>query len=140
MIIYFDTSALLPLVIEEPGSLIASRLWDDADRVVSSRLTYAEGRAALAMALRMKRLDEQDLRSAVDAFEVIHDQLQLVEVTDALVRRAGVLAEEFALRGYDSVHLASVEEIADEDVVLAAGDRSLLSAAEALGISVAALQ
>lgn len=140
MIVYFDTSALLPLVIEEPGSSTASRLWDDAERVVSSRLAYAEGRAALAMALRMKRLDEQDLRSAVDAFEVVHDQLQLVEVTEALVRRAGVLAEEFALRGYDSVHLASVEEIADEDVVLAAGDRILLSAAEALGIAVADLQ
>ena len=120
--------------------MIASRLWDDAELVVSSRLTYAEGRAALAMALRMKRLDEQDLRSAVDAFEVVHDQLQLVEVTEALVRRAGVLAEEFALRGYDSVHLASVEEIADEDVVLAAGDRNFLSAAEALGIAVADLQ
>jgi len=140
LIVYFDTSALLPLVIEEPGSSTASRLWDDAERVVSSRLAYAEGRAALAMALRMKRLDEQDLRSAVDAFEVVHDQLQLVEVTEALVRRAGVLAEEFALRGYDSVHLASVEEIADEDVVLAAGDRILLSAAEALGIAVADLQ
>jgi len=140
LIVYFDTSALLPLVIEEPGSLIASRLWDDAERVVSSRLTYAQSRAALAMALRMKRLDEQDLRSAVDAFEVVHDQLQLVEVTEALVRRAGVLAEEFALRGYDSVHLASAEEIADEDVVLAAGDRDLLSAAGALGIAVAKLQ
>ena len=92
------------------------------------------------MALRMKRIDEQDLRRAVDAFEVVHDQLQLVEVTEALVRRAGVLAEEFALRGYDSVHLAAVEEIADEDVVLAAGDRDLLSAAEALGIAVADLQ
>jgi len=33
-----------------------------------------------------------------------------------------------------------VEEIADEDVVLAAGDRHLLSAAEALGIAVADLQ
>jgi len=33
-----------------------------------------------------------------------------------------------------------VEEIADEDVVLAAGDRDLLSAAETLGIAVADLQ
>ena len=140
MIVYFDTSALLPLVIEEPGSLLASRLWDDAERVVSSRLAYAEGRAALAMAQRMQRLNGQDLRSAVDAFEAVHDQLQLVEVTESLVRRAGVRAEEFGLRGYDSVHLASVEEIADEDVVLAAGDRGLLSAADALGIAVAHVQ
>lgn len=139
MIVYFDTSALLPLLIEEPGSQISSRLWDEAERVVSSRLVYPEGRAALAAATRTKRLDEQDLRSAVDAFETLHDQLHLVEVTKGLVRRAGALAEQFDLRGYDAVHLASVEEIADPDVVLAAGDRSLLSAADALGIAVADL-
>jgi len=139
LIVYFDTSALLPLLIEEPGSQISSRLWDEAERVVSSRLVYPEGRAALAMALRMKRLDEQDLRSAADAFETLHDQLHLVEVTEGLVLRAGALAEQFDLRGHDAVHLASVEEIADPDAVLAAGDRSLLSAADALGIAVAGL-
>jgi hypothetical protein len=37
------------------------------------------------------------------------------------------------------VHLASVEEITDLDVVLAAGDRNLLAAAETLGIAVANL-
>ena len=58
MIVYFDTSAILPIVIEEPSSAVASRLWDEADRVVSSRLVYAEGRAALAMARRMNRIDE----------------------------------------------------------------------------------
>ena len=55
---YFDTSAVVPLVIEEPSSIVASRLWDEADRVVSSRLVYAEGRAALAMARRLDRIDE----------------------------------------------------------------------------------
>jgi uncharacterized protein len=139
LIVYFDTSALLPLVIEEPGSQIASRLWDEAERVVSSRLVYAEGRAALAMALRMKRLDEEELHRSVNAFEALHDQLHVVEVAAGLVRRAGQLAEQFGLRGYDAVHLASVEEIADPDVVLAAGDQSLLAAAEALGIAVGSL-
>ena len=139
MIVYFDTSAVLPLVIEEPGSQIASRLWDEAERVVSSRLVYAEGRAALAMALRMKRPDGQDLRSAVDSFEILHNQLHIVEITEGLVHRAGTMAEQFDLRGYDAVHLASVEEITDLDVVLAAGDRNLLAAAETLGIAVANL-
>lgn len=130
---------MLPLVIEEPGSQIASRLWDEAERVVSSRLVYAEGRAALAMALRMKRPDGQDLRSAVDSFEILHNQLHIVEITEGLVHRAGAMAEQFDLRGYDAVHLASVEEITDLDVVLAAGDRNLLAAAETLGIAVANL-
>jgi len=139
LIVYFDTSAVLPLAIEEPASQIASRLWDEAERVVSSRLVYAEGRAALAMALRMRRIDEQELRIAVDAFEILHGQLHLVEVTEALVRSSGGMAEQFDLRGYDAVHLASVQEIADSDVVLAAGDQSLLAAGEALGIAVANL-
>ena len=37
------------------------------------------------------------------------------------------------------MHLASVREIADHDVVLTAGDLGLLTAAEALGIAVADL-
>ncbi len=139
MIVYFDTSALLPLVIEEPSSQIAARLWDEAERVVSSRLVYPEGRAALAMALRIRRIDEQELRDAVDAFEILHDQLHIVEVTEGLVRSAGGMADQCDLRGYDAVHLASVQEIADSDVVLAAGDPGLLAAAEALGIAVANL-
>jgi predicted nucleic acid-binding protein len=139
LIVYFDTSAVIPLVVEEPTSQRASRLWDDAERVVSSRLVYPEGRAALAMALRMRRIDEQELRAAVGAFEQLHGQLDLVDVTEALVRDAGELAETFHLRGYDAVHLASVEEIADTDVVLATGDPSLRTAAASLGIAVAEL-
>jgi uncharacterized protein with PIN domain len=79
LIVYFDTSAILPVVIEEPTSQIASRLWDEADRVVSSRLSYPEGWAALAMALHMNRVDELELRAATEDFEVLYAQLDIVE-------------------------------------------------------------
>lgn len=140
MIVYFDTSAIVPIVIEEPSSLIASRLWDDADRVVSSRLIYAEGRAALAMACRIDRLAEGELRTAVQDFESLHEQLDIVEVTPELVHDAGSLAEQFALRGYDAVHLASAQLVQDSDLVLAAGDLSLRRAAQALGIATSDLR
>jgi predicted nucleic acid-binding protein len=139
LIVYFDTSAIVPIVIEEPSSMVASRLWDEADRVVSSRLIYAEGRAALAMARRLDRLDERGLREAVDDFESIHDQLDVIEVTDGLIRDAGGLAEQLSLRGYDAVHLASARLLDDPEMVLAAGDQSLLAAARALGIATADL-
>ena len=32
---YFDTSAVIPLVIDEPSSATCERLWDDATKVVS---------------------------------------------------------------------------------------------------------
>ena len=139
MIVYFDTSAILPIVIEEPRSAIASRLWDDADRAVSSRLVYVEGRAALAMARRMDRLDERQLRTAVDDFEALHEQLDMIEITEGLVGEAGALAERFGLRGYDAVHLASARLVNDPEMVLAAGDQSLLGAARAAGIATADL-
>ena len=139
MIVYFDTSAIVPIVIEEPSSMVASPLWDEADRVVSSRLVYAEGRAALAMARRLDRLDERGLREAVDDLESLHDQLDVIEVTDGLIRDAGGLAEQLSLRGYDAVHLASARLVDDPEMVLAAGDQSLLAAARALGIATADL-
>ncbi len=139
MIVYFDTSALLPIIIEEPSSQPAARLWDVADRVVSSRLVYPEGRAALAMASRMGRIDESELRSAVDDLEALFEQLDLVEVTERVSRSAGGLAEEFGLRGYDAVHLASAQQVADSELVLAASDHNLVAAARALGLATANL-
>lgn len=136
---YFDTSAIVPIVIDEPSSAVASRLWDEADRVVSSRLVYAEGRAALAMAHRLDRIDERELREAVDNFESLQDQLDVIEVTERLIREAGGLAEQLSLRGYDAVHLASARLVDDAEMVLAAGDQSLLVAAQAIGLSTADL-
>jgi len=139
LIVYFDTSALLPIVIEESTSATASRLWDDADRVVSSRLVYVEGRAALAMARHMRRLDERQLRTAVEGFEAVHEQLDIIEVTENLIGQAGSLAEQFGLRGYDAVHLASARVVNDPELILAAGDHTLIGAARAAGIATADL-
>ena len=107
--------------------------------MVSSRLSYPEGRAALAMASRMGRIDESELRSAVDDLEALFEQLDLVDVTERISRSAGGLAEQFGLRGYDAAHLASVQQIADSELVLAASDRKLVAAARALGLATAKL-
>jgi predicted nucleic acid-binding protein len=57
-----------------------------------------------------------------------------LSLTEQLAVRAGELAEIYALRGYDAVHLASVEAIADEDTVLVTADHDLASAAASLGL------
>jgi uncharacterized protein len=140
LIVYFDTSAFVPIVVEEEASATAARLWSDADRVVSSRLLYAEARAALGMARRTGRLGGEQLREAVVTLEELVINLDVVEVTDILVRRAGTLAEDLRLRGYDAVHLASAEAITDADLVFASGDSALLEAATTLRLSVANLR
>ena len=137
MTVYFDTSALLKLVVEEDGSETAAALWDGADAVVTSRLAYPEGRAALAAARRMGRLTAPCLGAAKLAFASLWRQLWLLELTDRIAFLAGDLAEQRSLRGYDAVHLASAMSAFGGEFVLATWDRDLASAALALGFAVA---
>jgi uncharacterized protein len=137
VIAYFDTSALIPLLVDEPGSDRAARLWDVADNVVAVRLIYAEARAALAQAARTGRLATADLTTAIDGLEGLYASLDLLEVDEHLVRRAGELAQQHALRGYDAIHLAAAERVRDDATVMVAGDRGLCAAAGALGMAIA---
>jgi uncharacterized protein len=139
VIAYFDTSAAVPLLVAEPSSARAASLWDGADRVVSVRLIYPETRAALAQAERLGRLTARQLRDAVTAFDSVYEEIDLVEVDDALARHAGELAEGHRLRGYDAVHLAAADRVRGPDLVVIAGDGALLDAAAAEGLMVAEL-
>lgn len=139
MIAYFDTSAIIPLVLKEPASAVARQAWDHADKIVSVHLLYAEGRAALARGQRMGRLTASQLRRAVVDFENFWRQVERVAFADIVVRRAGDLAEELGLRAYDAVHLAAAESVADPDLVLVAGDRQLCRAARQLELLVSEL-
>ncbi len=139
MIAYFDTSAIVPLLIAERGSQVAGRLWNSADRVASVRLLYPEVRAALAQAQRLDRVSARDLRRAVSELDSRLEEIDLVEIDDTLARLAGEKAEVHGLRGYDAVHLAAALRVHDRDVVLIAGDRALLVAAASEGLAVTEL-
>jgi len=137
VIAYFDTSALIPLLVEEPGSDRAARLWDAAERVVTVRIAYPEARAALAQAQRLDRLTARGYRTARRNFEDLWAQLDRVEITPALAQRAGDLAETLGLRGYDAVHIAAAETLTDRELVVVAGDDDVLAAAASLRLAIA---
>ena len=77
MIAYFDTSALVPLLVDEPSSSACRRLWDDADDVVSTRLAYVEAAAALCRARRLGRLTSRRQRAALRSLEELWSQAQI---------------------------------------------------------------
>ena len=138
MIAYFDTSAVVPLIINEPATSVCSRIWNESSRVVSVRLLYPEGRAALARAHRMNRVTRKQLTAAVAELDAIVEQVDHLEVTPELALTAGALAEQHGLRGYDAVHLAAALAVAGDDLVLVTGDVDLSTAASDLGITVSA--
>ena len=104
---------------------------------MSVRLIYPEARAALAQAHRLQRLSARQLRTAVRELDDLYDQLDIVEVDAALAHRGGELAEAHRLRGHNSVHLAAADRVADAELVMVAGDDTLLSAADAENMATA---
>lgn len=135
---YFDTSAVVSLLIAEPGTAAAGAAWDDADRVVSVRLAHVEARAALAQAAPLGRISPAQHRRSVAGLERLLEQVEVVDIDDELVRTAGELAERHGLRAYDAVHLGAALTVGDQRSVFVAGDRALLSAATAEGLATTA--
>ncbi len=135
MIAYFDTSAMIPLLIDEPLSGLAERVWRRASWVASARVSYVEARSGLARACRMGRISPVELREAVEGLKRLHRQLHQVEITADLAERAGQLAEELALRACDAIQLAAAASLDIDDMVVVTGDRKLATAAQTLGLA-----
>lgn len=136
-LVYFDSSALVKLLVDEPGSALAARLWDGCDAALSSRLAYPEVHAALAAADRNHDLDADALSQATRAWEEFWAAIRPVELSAHVERRAGDLARQHALRGADAVHLASALAVPTTDLVVAVWDRRLHAAARTADLAVA---
>jgi predicted nucleic acid-binding protein len=139
VIVYFDTSALVPLIIAEPTSSAAVALWNGAARAVATPLAYVESHAALAQAERLGRITRHQLRCGLEELELLDRQLDRVEFTHALSVFAGEIAERHSLRAYDAVHLAGALTVGGPDLVFATADRRLATAASDAGLATAQL-
>jgi predicted nucleic acid-binding protein len=73
----------------------------------------------------------------VGELNALNAELVIVGVDEALAQRAGELADERALRGYDAVHLASALALGPGETILVTWDRDLSNAAVYTGVAVA---
>lgn len=73
-------------------------------------------------------------RQALADFEGLNRELIFVGVDEELAHQAGQLAEEFGLRGYDAVHLATALALGETEVVLISWDADLSYAADQAGL------
>ncbi|MFT4034435.1 MAG: type II toxin-antitoxin system VapC family toxin [Patulibacter sp.] len=133
---YFDTSAVVKLLVREPGADEAEAAWREARAHVSSVTLYAEARAAIAAAGRSGRVESAALRFAEAELERLIEMTELVHVDMPLSRTAGELADAHGLRGYDAVHLATALSVADPELTLVTWDGDLATAARACGLRV----
>ena len=139
MILYLDTSAYVRVYIREVGHDLIWNAAQGASEIATHLITYAEMRAALARMQRMGRLISEEVASIKAAFEQDWVKTLKISPTEAMVRRAGELAERFGLRGYDSVQLAAAESLLSQsnadNLRFASFDERLNQSATELGLT-----
>lgn len=107
---------------------------EEAESISTSVVAYAEARAALARKRREGVFSAEEHREAVDALNDDWEAFEKPEVTEDIVRVAGGVAEEHALRGFDAIHMASAltvraasrEQDDEEDVLFFGFDVDLV--------------
>ena len=137
MILYLDTSALVKIYAEEAGSRIVRQAIVDADLIATSLLSYAETRSGLARISRGGEISGAELKKCRQEFERDWTRLHRLPIDEVLVRKAGDLCEEHALRAFDAIHLASADSlqaILGGKVTFACFDDALNRAAQVRGL------
>jgi len=136
-LVYFDSSALVKLVVDESGSDLAVAIWNGCDVALSSRLAYPEVCAALAAAGRNHDLTKSQAHACVAEWETFWASMRPVELSADVEQSAGELAAAHGLRCADAVHLASALALDATDLTVAVWDRRLHAGVVAAGLAVA---
>lgn len=132
--IYFDTSAAVPLFVREPASAAVDAWFETcSDPLLSSDWIVTEFASALSIKERSGMLGAKDARAAWRGFEAFCESgLRLIAVSRQAFKEGARLARQqsHGLRAGDALHLAVALEvgakaIATLDATLAANARRL---------------
>lgn len=112
---YWDTSALVPLFIEQPHSLAATEILEDDPETVLWWATRVEYESALQRSRREAILDDESVATARESFSLLHESAVEVQPSEELRAKAVGLLAEHPLRAADALQLASALMWAGED-------------------------
>jgi predicted nucleic acid-binding protein len=141
VIVYFDTSALVALYVEDRCTKQAQAAWRTATHVATSFLAYAEAIAAFAQLRRERGLSVARHERALGEFLADWQTLHRVRLDARILPEVRRVLASHVLKGADAVHLASASlvlrgaSLAGSDGRFACDDRALSAAARAEGIA-----
>jgi predicted nucleic acid-binding protein len=114
------------------------------NRIYVARITGVEVVSAIVRQARSGNLSTTDASATIAQFRYdFANEYRVVEITPLLITRAMVLAETYALRGYDAVQLSAALEVnayclalGIPPLTLVSADATLNAAAIAEGLAV----
>lgn len=125
MNLYLDASALVKRYVAEPGSDTVRRAMADAEAWFMCRIGFVETYRAIGIAAG---------EHVAQRFEAEWAAFGSIEVDADLAEAAAGLAVASRLRTRDALHLAAALLLRDEDLLFAAWDERLRSAAGERGL------
>lgn len=132
MLLYLDTSSLVKLYVEEEDSAEIEALVKASEFAATSIIAYAEARAAFARRFREKAFSRPAHNPIKKSLDEDWTRYFILNLTGEIIRLAGDFAEKHALRGFDSIHLASASffrQNISASVIFSCSDAKLLAAA-----------
>jgi uncharacterized protein len=112
---FWDTSALLPLLVDEPPRERLFALLDEDSEVLAWWATPVEIASALARREREELLTAEQVAAALDAARALSESWHEIVPSDAVRRTAERLLRTHALRAADALQLAAALVAADHN-------------------------
>ena len=141
---FFDTSAFIKHYVEELGSEVVDRAFDDPDNIrLITDLTVIEFHSAFARRVRMgelEREDFEDVQSALEA-DIREGRLQVEGLSESDKVEATRLIQQYGLsrelRTLDAMQLAVMKRLGAATLrTVYCADRTLVSILETEGFTV----
>jgi hypothetical protein len=137
---YWDASALVPLLVSEPGTDLARSWLADDSAIVTWAWTRVEITGAIERRRREGALSRQDRRLVLERLDAFADTWDEVTEILAVRARAGLLLARHPLRAADAAQLGAAllvrEQLRGESPAFMCLDRRLSEAAEMEGLVV----
>ncbi len=134
MNVFFDSSAWAKRYLEESGSDQTEEICLKSDTVILSILCVPEIISSFSRLKRDRKISEEQFLQLKDAFLLEIKDVQLVNITSAIVTESVEIIQCCSVRTLDALHIACAQAV-DIDL-FATADHRQLEAARALGLIV----
>ncbi len=126
---FFDTSALVKRHIQESGSKLIDRTFDEADEILVSAVTRIEAISAFRRLMSEKYISEADYKKLKSELDEDFKDFTILPVSQKTLNKAYQIVDTEDLRTLDAIQLATVIIASKNIDQLVAADQRLLFAA-----------
>ena len=139
MVNFWDSSALVPLVVPEKNSLALLDFKESSEMIFTWTLAPVEVLSAFYRLLRTKEISPETHQNAAITWKAVEDALELINETESVKAKAKRILNLHPLKAADALQLAAALAAASDnppDHTFVSLDNSLRTAAQKEGFQI----